>query len=193
MRTGRNISHSSHSARAMAFVAFGAVVLGACGGDELSERAVEEAAEQAIEGEGGDVDVEFDEDGAGQIQIEGSDGEAVEMQFDEGGGVDLPEGFPSEVPLPDGLNIQQVSSFDDAQGATFLIAGTVDDEPGPAVEAYIEALSAAGYEQRSMTQTPEGAFFDYADETWNVSGGSTPDAVNGNTTFTLTVFPAVAG
>lgn len=184
MRTRRN-----NTARAVGIAAIAAIALAACSSEDIAERATEEIVEQQLEGDGQDVDVDLGDDGAGGIKVEGSGGD-VEVQFDEGGGVDLPDDFPSEVPLPDGLSIQQASSVDAPEGKTFIINGTVDGEFGDATDAYKSALESAGFTQQSMTESTDGTFFAFVADGWAVSGGMYPDTTGtGATMAGLTVVP----
>ena len=91
------------------------VFTGGCKGrivQNLTENAIEKAIEQES---GGNVDVDLDD---GEITIQGEDGEVnistddetVEIQSDDGEatfgtGADLPEGFPSGVPVYDNMTI----------------------------------------------------------------------------------------
>lgn len=206
MRT-RRTAHSIGT-RSLALAAVAALALAGCSSEDLSERAAEEIVEQQLEENGENVDIDIndgdvrietpegstvidvDDEGNGQIQVEGSDGD-MQVQFDEGGGVDLPEDFPGDVPLPDGLNIQSASSLDAPEGATFIINGTVDGDFGDATDAYASALESAGFTQQSMTESADGTFFGFVSADWNVTGGIFPDTSGaGGTMANITVFPA---
>jgi len=104
-----------------------------CAAEKITEKIIEQAA--ASEGE--DIDVDISE---GEIKIQGQDGEEMNISADEGGatiktdegetvistgeGLDLPEDFPAEVPVPSDLNIITGSSFTQDGEKTFSIAGT---------------------------------------------------------------------
>lgn len=204
--TTRRTAHITGT-RTLALAAVAALALTACSSEDLSERAAEEIIEQQLEAEGENVDIDLndgdvrietpegstvinvDDEGNGQIQVEGEDGD-VQVQFDEGGGVDLPDNFPGDVPLPDGLNVMSASTLDAAEGATFIINGTVDGDFGDATDAYASALESAGFTQQSMTESADGTFFGFVSAEWNVSGGIYPDTTGaGGTMANLTVFP----
>jgi hypothetical protein len=89
------------------------LLIAACG------NAAEEVAERAIEaGGGGDVDIEFDEDGeTGEIVIESDDG----TQTVNVGGDELPDGLTVQV--PDGYEVLASSSFESDEES--LISATL--------------------------------------------------------------------
>lgn len=101
------------------FVVALALVVTACGsiGENIAERATEEAIEQAAESEGGgDVDIDVQEDGVSFSQS-GEDGES-EMQI--GGDVEIPEELP--VPVPDGGTVTSSSSFSQDSETVYSVA-----------------------------------------------------------------------
>lgn len=93
--------------------------------------AAEEVAERAIEaGGGGDVDVEFDEDGdTGEIVFETDEG----TQTLNVGGGELPEGLT--VPVPDGYEVLASSTFESDEES--LISATLH-YPESELESLIE-------------------------------------------------------
>lgn len=116
--------------------------------------------------QGDDGDVEVDLGGAdGQTVISTPDGEMVI------GAGELPDGFPESVPLPRDLAIESVVSMDGDQGTAFTVTGQVQDDVATSTGEYIAALETAGYAQQSITQTPDGSFFDYAGPEWRIGGG----------------------
>jgi hypothetical protein len=188
----------------LAVTASAVLVLGACSSEDLAERVAEEAVEQQLEaeGEGGDVDIDIND---GNVSIQGADGE---IQFDvdqengetvistpEGqtiiGSGDLPDDFPSDIPVPDGATIASASSVSADEGPSFFISGSLDDEFGDATDAYKAALESAGFEQQSMTESTDGTFFGFISSAWNVTGGIYPDTADGEgSQFGINVFPA---
>lgn len=109
--------------------------LGACG--EAAEKAAEQAAEKAIEdANGGDVDIDIDEDG-GQVKVESSDGTYV-------GGGDLPDDYPSEdVPLVG--DVQFGSSAATGTGTGWTVSTLYDGDAATAFDAARSALEGAGF------------------------------------------------
>lgn len=130
-----------------------AVAAGAgCGklADEAAEKATERAIEHAADGEA-DVDVDGDRivvrtpdgsyevDGDGNVQIDAEDG-----SYQAGSG-ELPEGWPSSVPLPEDLVVISGSSIE-ADGRRLLsIVGTTSLGPDEVVELVVAGLD--GWEE----------------------------------------------
>lgn len=112
-------------------------VLTACG--QAAEKAAEVAAEQALGGEGGDVDIT--DEGVTITDEEGNEAAIGEN-------VAVPDTWPSEVPLYDGGTLQMVSvEGDGSASAMWVTDASVQD----AAAAYSDALKAAGYTEDSMT------------------------------------------
>lgn len=194
----------------------GLVLAGGCGGgDEISEGFLEDQIESEtggdvdldlddgqmrIQTDEGEIRIQTDEDGNvsisgsgddGDFTMESEDGRTVIQSEDgstmiAGEGTELPDDFPDDVPLPNGLEVQYSQSMSTADELGFLVGGHVDGSPGDVLTAYAAALEAAGYAQVQLTSTPDGGFFAYDDGAWTVSGGVGDDPVGG-TQFTITV------
>lgn len=122
--------------------AMAALAVFTAGCDAIGERVAEEAAEKAAEqAGGGDVDLDFDEEG-GNINIETSEGS---MSLGSGG--DLPESFPDDLPLPPG-DFEVASSLEqaDSDGASLTMALLVEDSHDDLVTHYEEALADSPWE-----------------------------------------------
>jgi major membrane immunogen (membrane-anchored lipoprotein) len=198
-----------------ATVTFALISLGACSSDDASEGFVENLIEQNA-GEDIDIDIddgdirvatsdgtfEMDTDDDGNVEIRsdegdvllntGEDGRTV-ISSDEGtmvfGGSEIPENFPSEVPIPGGMTVDNTSSMSDDGGAqTFSLGGTVVGEATAFVETYVSALQAAGFTEQSRTTTSNGSFFTYAGPAWTVNGIVSDDATGAYAQ--ISVFPA---
>ncbi len=151
---------------------------------ELDEIFGEGGLEALIEEQtGGEVDIEFGEDGfsfesedggitfdedgnftvtdedgnetTGEVGI-GDDGFSVES--DDGSfGVEstdeLPEDWPASVPEPDGLAIQQVTSINDDTTVSFTVAGTFDGDHRDWVGTYGGDLEDAGFARDSYFES----------------------------------------
>lgn len=117
---------------APAFVAaaliLGAPILTACG--QAAESLVENAAGAAG---AGDVDIED-----GQVTVENSEGTMV-----IGEDVDLPDTWPSAVPVPEGATLMSVVTQADSGSATAI--WTVDGDPADVGAAYDAQLTSAGF------------------------------------------------
>lgn len=133
----------------LAGTATGAVLLTGCGAaaDEAAERAVE----QAIESEtGGDVDIDTDGDGSFNIETEdgtiSSDGDGnVEIDTEDGsfsaGTGEVPEAWPSDIPLPDDLTVLSSTELDSSDGRLILVSGTTGTSAADLLDEYRSALS----------------------------------------------------
>src|SRR5690554_4367684 len=106
-----------------AAAAVGAFLLASCSPGDLIGSAVEKGVEKGVEAATGS-EIDIDEDG-GNITIQTDDGE-----FSMGGGAELPEGFPDEVPLIDGeiSGGMRVSDGErDGFMATVIAQGSIGD------------------------------------------------------------------
>jgi hypothetical protein len=186
-----------------AVTAAAALVLGACSSEDIAEKVAEEAVEQQLEADGqsGDVDIDVDD---GNVTIQGEDGE-IQLDVDEENGQtvvstpdgqtiigsgELPDGFPSEVLVPEGLTILSGTSMDSADGQVFIINGSVGGDFTAATEAYASALTGAGFEQQSMTESTDGTFFAFVGDGWNISGGIYPSSSGDGSDVGINVVPA---
>jgi len=102
--------------------------------ERLTEKAVEKAVEGAIESEsGGEVDIDLDE---GQVNIQSDEGE-----ISYGTGSDLPEGFPSNVPLYNNMTIMSSWTQTMDGKAAYSIAAVSDDSVDEIFNWYKSELS----------------------------------------------------
>jgi ABC-type Fe3+-hydroxamate transport system substrate-binding protein len=120
-------------AAAGAVVAALALTLAGCG--QAAEQAAEVAAEQALGGEG--QDVEITDEG---VTVTDEEGNNVAI----GENVAVPDNWPADVPLYDGGTLQMISVQADGSA---LAMWQVEGTPEEAVAAYTAALESAGYTQ----------------------------------------------
>ena len=116
----------------MAVVVICGLAVGGCAADTISEQAVENAIEEANPSL--DVDVE---DGGGGVSATDEEGNEIGI----GTKADVPDGFPSEVPLPDGDLTASLSSGDEYT-LTYQVA---ESDPAAVLSAYQAALTGAGF------------------------------------------------
>ncbi len=152
---------------------------------------------------GGDVDLDLDGDGGFSIQTEdgsmtidedgnfavvGRDGEVVTGSGDSEGnmtfegedgsftmsqGSDIPDEWPSAVPVPEGLAVTSSSVMgNDANGSAITLAGTADDGEAFASD-YSAALEAAGFESESEFSSDGMYSASYSNDAWGVTFGFT--------------------
>ena len=189
--------------------------LAACSSEDASESFVENLIEENA-GEDIDIDIddgdirvatsdgtfEMDTDDDGNVEIRSDEGDVLlntdedgrtVISSDEGsmvfGGSEIPEDFPSEVPIPAGMTVDNTSSMSDADGAqTFSLGGTVEGDAAAFVEAYVSTLQAAGFTEQSRTTTSNGSFFTYSGPAWTVNGIVSDDGTGAYAQ--ISVFPA---
>lgn len=157
----------------------GLAVLGAAGCGKVAEEAAEKAAEEAIESSSGGS-AQVDLDGDGEVTIESDEG-----TYTAGTG-EVPEAWPDDVPLPDGLQVDAASALDDAGSDPLqTVAGSVDLAAGEVVAFYEDALADWEVGDRSTTSgngaTSAGITFERDGRTLQV--GATE--ADGRTSLTL--------
>jgi hypothetical protein len=156
------------AAPVVACVALGTLAT-ACGGsgDEVADNAADELAEQLAEaGAGQDADVDIDSE-SGQVDVSTPDGD---MSFGEG--TELPDDFPSEIPLPADyqLNSAMSTSTDGSDGWT--ISGELPGATSDTFDELVAAFTDAGWTTTSDSSSETGggtastAMLD--DGTWQV-------------------------
>ena len=160
-------------------------------GEEALERLLENAAQQegqdvdiefdddgsfSIQTEDGEFSIEAD--GEGNITFEGesedgdfsinSDDGVTVIESDEGTSTftqssgEVPDGFPSDIPLPDNMSIDLSQTMDLGDGQTgVMVLGTAPGDWSAYGDEITAALDAAGYTQQQVTQTPTGMVFSY--------------------------------
>lgn len=143
----------------------------ACGGDEVAERATEEAIEQLAESEGVEVDIDAD---GGEVSIETDEGTITTGQ-------DLPEGFPvDDVPL---IDAEVVSGLGQAGAQEGWVVTMQSD--ASAEDAYADAvalLEDAGFAVEAELTATQGG---YTSDAWTVF--LVADDSAGSTTITYAV------
>lgn len=126
-----------------------ALVAGTSGCGAIADKASEKATEKIAESATGCEDVDFDVEGGGASA--NCDG----RQFDASatGQAALPDGWPEDLPAPDGTQIVTSGGATDGLGYLGLVPGTVDQ-----VAADVRAtLEAAGYTiDEDASTTPTG-------------------------------------
>lgn len=138
-----------------------AFVAAACSSasEKIGEKAAEKAAENALEQEGGgnvDIDTKdgsvkietkdgtFESDGDGNFKAEGKDGTIT-------GGTSMPDGWPEDVPLPDGVEVTYGSSTPQGMSVTFSSSDSAED----VFEAVKAILDGWKVEDETSMNTPD--------------------------------------
>lgn len=156
-----------------------ATLTGCGAGDQVAERAAEKAVEKAVEegvesGASGQVDVDIDGE---EFKVESSDG-----SFTMGG--EVPDDFPSEVPLADGKVVMSSSTPDG-----WSVIMEVDGEFTEVSEVALDAIVQAGFSEDSRTTAGEYVALMGTDGTYDVMVTATP-ADSGGTNLSYTVTEA---
>ena len=149
--------------------------LSGCSGlvDNAVDSAVDKAAEKVAENAAED----FLENA-----LESDTGEKAEVDLGIGGsGASIPADFPSEVPLPDGLDLGM--SMKISGGYNLSYHGTDRAK----VDAYIAKFS--GWEEKAATDLGELRSWMFTNGTWSVTTGDITDSSSGEVTLTITVTP----
>jgi len=139
---------SRRTYRTVALVAALALGTTACG--SIAERVTEGVLERAA---GGDVDINFDEDG-GSITVETTEGTA---RFGAGG--NLPESFPGDVPLPS-AEYQVAQSFEQSsgEGVAVQVSLGVKAAANDIAEELEDGFTANGWENDSTSRSSGEGF-----------------------------------
>jgi len=195
-----------------------ALVATACGGDEIAERIAENRIEAGgggdvdIDFDDGDVSVKTEDgefsirtDDEGNVSIQGigeNDGETFSIDSQNGETVveteagtsvitqsmDLPDGFPADVPLPDGIEIQFAQSSETGEGTGYVIAATSDRSTSELVEELTGRLEGQGFERQQLTETPDGSIVVYQRDDYGVAATFSADDADGSG-FQMTLIP----
>lgn len=174
--------HTMQRQLAITVVAVLATALAGC--DMIGEELAEQAAEQVT-----GADIEVDEDGVNVESSEGSfsaDSEGgFSMETDEGTfesqAGQIPEDFPSSVPLPD-APVANGSRMDGTDGMAWTVNFQYDSgEPSEVFAAQVQALEDAGFTSESEFNMGDGSsgmsggLFENDEYTVNVSVIGEPD------------------
>jgi hypothetical protein len=128
------------------------VLLGAAGcggGDEAGEKAGEELAEEML---GGDVDINSED---GSVKLTDEEGNTSEY----GSGTELPEDWPADLALPEGVTVLGSSSRTENGVETMFITAESETAIDDLFEEIKDQLTGAGYEivnESNMSSTTGG-------------------------------------
>lgn len=166
------MSRSSRSRLAISVLALtlGVSTVG-CGkaAEKFAEKATEKVTEKAIEAEsGGDANVDIGKDG--KVQIDTEDGS---LSIGTG---EIPDSWPSDVPLPEDLDI--VSSLA-TQDGSILAGSTASMNDAEVMEFYEEALGGWTASSRANDMTATGNFssaqYEQGERVLSITATGTPD------------------
>lgn len=170
--------HSRHPVTRSATLALSAVLFtgfaAGCSTDDLADKVSEKVAESSS---GGDVDVDSEN---GDVSFESGDG-STKVQV---GTAELPENWPSDIPLPADYELTQSVSTTNTNSPTFSIGGTLSDDATAVFKEITSEFVAAGWtETTKMTNTFDGgenSNASYENGSWEVIfSTSSIDGVDG--------------
>jgi hypothetical protein len=118
-------------------------LVGGC--DKAAEETLEGAIEAQIASEGGEADVEFDDDSF-SMKVKGKDGNT---QLNIGAGTKIPDNFPADVPMYAGLTI--VLAHHQAEQEAFVIQGTTADALSKVANHFQQEAKRLGWNEESNT------------------------------------------
>lgn len=132
-----------------------ALALAVTGCSAVQDRIGEEIGEEIASGVvGGDVEVDGD-----SVTVSGEDGDVTI----EGGGADLPDGFPDDFPMHDEAPVDSASSISGAEGTTYYVNITSDLAPGELHDWYKAEFA------DEWTEVSDVSAADGSDETYIMS------------------------
>ena len=109
---------------------------------------------------------------------------AAETEIHHGG--ELPEGFPADIALPDGIEIQLSQAMDMGGGQQgWLVVGEADGDWEPYSDDLIASLEGAGFEQQQLTTTPTGVVLSYVRDGTMVFGTVSEGGEPGTTSISI--------
>lgn len=186
MTSGR--SRAGRRARqvgAGALLALVVALLTACGGGEDPFEG-SEGSSTSTAADGADATASTDGDGSTTTTTGGGDGEA-----DIDVGLELPEGWPDDLPLPDDAVLELGQRTEGADGSVLLTADLfVDDDGANVYTAYLESLQDeldATILQRSSGETETGYVGSISFSTDDYRGNVAVDDLGEGTTLTISV------
>lgn len=152
-----------------------------CSSQDVADKAAEKIAE-AAGGDGTDVSIDSE---TGEVKVDTEDG-SFSM-----GTTELPESWPSEIPLPDDYTLSFAMESAAAEGATSNITGTVPGSASSTFDQIVGEFGAGGWTETMKTTSSSGdgtvstASFENSDWTVMFNVSETGD----ETTFSYTVVP----
>ena len=122
-------------------------MLGGCA-QKITESLVEKAIENAAEEEGGNVDIDLEE---GQINITDEEGNEISL-----GESEIPEGWPSAVPVNDNITIQFALSEETDNKMNYNISGIFNGTGEELYNYYKDKLSGWDEESSNVMDVAQG-------------------------------------
>jgi len=113
----------------------------------------------------------------------------------DGGGapepVELPDAFPTDVPVPAGVELENAEEHVGDASTIFEVTGWYDGDPIRVARDYEQVLEDLGYAITSRTESPDNLYFVAENDSWYISAGFFPDPIrNVGASVGVTVAPA---
>ena len=160
----------------------GLALVGSCSSDDVAEQLTEQAIESSG-GEGADVEVDSE---TGQVDIETDDGS---MSF---GTAELPEGWPSEIPLPDDYELTNAMVTGADGERSFIVGGSFEGDAMATFESLTEQFAQDGWTEVTKTDMSSSdgvnASASFNGDTWQAIL-SVSELADAGTTFGYTIVP----
>lgn len=151
------------------------------------ERIAEHAIERAFEAEGVDLDIDVANDGTVEYSATGENGESVQMNAGEN--VTLPEGWPSNIPVPSDATLTYAGSVaGDSEGTNYMVSYTSAKSLSDISALYTEVFTANGWSQVSNVAMPDSVMLgtEYGENN-SVGVYATKDAKGVAVTLTVSI------
>lgn len=173
-------------------------VASSCSGADIAEKVAENRIEAeggedvdidfnddgvSVKTPDGEFTIQADDDGNFSIEADGeADGESFSIDSENGETVietedgtsvitqsaDLPDDFPSQIPVPDGIVIQFAQTSETGQGTGYVFAATSDRPMDDLLDEVASGLEENGFERQQLTETPTGSMLVYQGSNYNV-------------------------
>ncbi len=160
----------------------GLALVGSCSSDDVAEQLTEQAIESSG-GEGADVEVDSE---TGQVDIETDDGS---MSF---GTAELPEGWPSEIPMPDDYELTNAMVTGADGERSFIVGGSFEGDAMATFESLTEQFAQDGWTEVTKTDMSSSdgvnASASFNGDTWQAIL-SVSELADAGTTFGYTIVP----
>lgn len=105
--------------------------------------------------------------------------------------VELPDAFPTDVPVPAGVELENAEEHVGDASTIFEVTGWYDGDPIRVARDYEQVLEDLGYEITSRTESPDNLYFVAENDAWYISAGFFPDPIrNVGASVGVTVAPA---
>ncbi|MEM8619160.1 MAG: hypothetical protein AAGF73_05525 [Actinomycetota bacterium] len=142
--------------------------------DEDGNFIIEGADGEVVTGQAGDGSFTLeDEDGVAEFGVDEEDGD-VSVQTEDGSfefneGSEIPDEWPSEVPVPEGLTITSSAFIGDGTTGQSTVTGDVAGSPVEYAEAYGALLVAEGFEETGVFRSGDDITSTYMSDAYTVS------------------------